>query len=271
MVGTEQDQAVRSEPLFFVFVFAFSWSIWTPIAIAGDDLSALHHVAVGVGAAGPSLAGVLCTARDEGRRGVRKLFASLVDWRLAARWYVLCLGGPLAVALAAVGLHRLAVGHEARFHLEMSTIVLSAPFLVVGLFIGPLQEELGWRGYLLPRLIDRWGAVAAALALGVAWACWHLPLYAIDPGGQERVPLPAFLISVVAFSVLYTWFWTATSGSLVVALLLHSAANAAGVILLKGARSDFGPSIIATGLTVGLAAVAARHLRGRGGLAKPVI
>lgn len=102
--------------------------------------------------------------------------------------------------------------------------------------------------------------------LGVAWACWHLPLYAIAAGGQERAPLAAFLISVVALSVLYTWFWTVTSGSLVVALLLHSSTNAAAVILLRDARSDFGPSILATFLTVSLAVAAARNLRAVGAL-----
>lgn len=131
---------------------------------------------------------------------------------------------------------------------------------MAGLFIGPLQEELGWRGFALPRLLDRWSSRRASLVLGVAWACWHLPLYAIDAGGQERAPLAAFLISVVAMSVLYTWFWAATSGSLLIALLLHSATNTAAVVLLKDARSDFGPVIVATVLTVVLAAVAARHL-----------
>jgi membrane protease YdiL (CAAX protease family) len=127
-----------------------------------------------------------------------------------------------------------------------------------------LQEELGWRGYALPRLIDRWSSVSAALGLGVAWACWHLPLYALDAGDQERAPLAAFLISVVALSVVYTWFWTVTGGSLLVALLLHSSTNAAGVILLRDARSDFGPSILATCLIVSLALAAARHLRAGG-------
>ncbi len=193
---------------------------------------------------------------------MRRLFASLVSWRLPAKWYVLCLGGPLAVALAAVALHRLVVGDDAKFHLEMATILLTAPFLVIGVLIGPLQEELGWRGYALPRLIDRWSSVAASLVLGAAWASWHLPLYAMNAGGQERAPLAAFLISVVAMSVIYAWFWSATGGSLLIALLLHSATNSAGVILLKDARSDFGPSIVATVLTIGLAAVAACHLRG---------
>ncbi len=222
----------------------------------------LHHVAVGVAATGPSLAGVVCTARDEGRRGVRRLFASLLNWRLRERWYVLSLGGPIAVALTAVALHRLVVGDDGEFRLQTTTVLLIPPALVAGLLIGSLQEELGWRGYALPRLLGRWSSVRAALVLGVAWACWHLPLYAIDSGGQERLPLAVFLISVVAQSVLYTWFWVVTGGSLLIAILLHSATNVAGVVLLKDARSDFGPAVLAAVLTVTLAVAAARHLQG---------
>lgn len=263
-------RAFGAAVLLLLLAYTLSWSVWVPVAFAGDDLSALHHLAIGIGAAGPSLAGVICTAKDEGRTGARVCSRRLVRWRLAARWYALCLVGPLAVALTAVALHRLVVGGDAKFHLEMATLVLTPPFLVVGLFIGPLQVELGLGGYALPRLIERWSSVRAALVLGVAWACWHLPLYAIAAGGQERAPLAAFLISVVALSVLYTWFWTATSGSLVVALLLHSSTNAAAVILLRDARSAFGPSILATFLTVSLALAAACQLRAGGrNLAKP--
>ena len=70
----------------------------------------LHHVAIGVAAAGPGLAGVLFTARAEGRSGVRRLFNSLLRWRLGRRWYILSVGGPIAVALAAVAAHRVIVG-----------------------------------------------------------------------------------------------------------------------------------------------------------------
>jgi hypothetical protein len=82
----------------------------------------------------------------------------------------------------------------------------------------------------------------------------------MDAGDQERAPLAAFLVSVGALSVLYTWFSVVTDGSLLIALLLHSATNTAAVVHLKDARSDFGPVIVATVLTVVLAAVAARHL-----------
>jgi len=179
---------------------------------------------------------------------------------MAARWYVLSLGGPLVVALAAVALHRIVIGADAGFRLELSTVALIPPALIAGLLMGSLQEELGWRGFALPRLLRRWGRVRAALVLGVAWACWHVPLYAIEAGGQDRIPLPVFLVSVVGLSVLYTWFWVLSGGRLLVALLLHSATNVAGVLLLKDARSDFGPVIVATAFTIALAGAAARHL-----------
>ncbi len=151
-------------------------------------------------------------------------------------------------------------GERSRVPSGDETILLVPVALMAGLFIGPLQEELGWRGFALPRLLDRWSSLRASLVLGVAWACWHLPLYAMDAGDQERVPLAVFLISVVSLSVLYTWFWVATGGSLLIALFLHSATNTAAVVLLKDARSDFGPVIVATLATGVLAAVAAQHL-----------
>ena len=261
MVG--EGERVRSEPLFFLLAFAFSWSIWIPVAIMDAEQSLLGNIAIGVAAAGPGFAGALCTARDEGWRGVRRLFGSLLQWRTGARWYALALGGPLAVALAAIGLHRLLFGDDAQFRLEATTLLLVPLGLITGLLMGSLQEEPGWRGYALPRLLDRWGGVRAGCVLGVAWASWHLPLYAMHSGSQARTPLGTFLISVVALSILYTWFWVVSGGSLLIAVLLHSATNVAGVVLLKDARSDFGPVIAATALTIALAALAGRHLESR--------
>lgn len=258
--GVRQRDEVPTGILFFVLTFTFSWTMWLPAAAAGGDLSLLHQVAVGVGAFGPSLAGVLCTARDEGGPGVHRLLRSLLRWRMDVKWYVLSLAGPVVLAIGAVAVHRLAAGTDAAFRLEPRTVVLIPAALVVGLLLGSLQEELGWRGFALPLLLRRWGSVRAALLLGVAWACWHLPLYALPTGSQERMPLPVFAVSVVALSVLYTWFWVLTGGRLLVAVMLHSGTNVAGIVLLRDAGSDFGPVILATACTVILASAAARHL-----------
>ena len=127
-----------------------------------------------------------------------------------------------------------------------------------------MQEELGWRGYALPRLLNRWSGVQASLLLGTVWATWHLPLYAIGGEDAERAPLAIFMVSVVALAVLYTWLWRETSGSLLIVLVFHSATNAAASLLLTDAGDDHGPLMIATVLTVALSFAAGIALK-RGG------
>ena len=263
-VSTDGTATVRrpgSAPLFFVLAFVLTWPVWVLVAVAGGEPSVLHHVAVGVAATGPSLAGLFCTGRDEGLRGVHCLLRSLLHWRLRPRWYAVALCGPISIALVAVSAHRLLFGDAARFHLASTTLFLVPPALVAGMFIGSLQEELGWRGYALRRLLERHMPVRAALSVGAAWAVWHVPLYGIVNGGQERSPLGVFMISVVALSVVHTWLWVVTGGSVLMAFLLHSGTNVAGVLLLKDAQSDFGPVTVATVLTVALAVVAAVRLQ----------
>ncbi len=81
-------------------------------------------------------------------------------------------------------------------------------------------------------MLERWSSIRASVVMGGAWACWDLPLYILVNGDEASAPLAVFLVSVVALSVIYTWFWLGTSGSLL-AVLLHTATNAAGVLLLR--------------------------------------
>ena len=253
-------RAVRPLRLYLLLAFGWSWAIWIPIAVLVGDLSALHYALVAVGAAGPSLAGVLCTAREEGRPGVRRLVASVLAWRLPARWYALAVGGPLSVALLSVAIYQLAVGDDIFSELKATTVLLLPVALVAAVFAGSLQEELGWRGYALRRLLDRCSAITAALLVGVAWAPWHLPLYGMADG-QERMPLAIFLVSVVALSLIYTWLWLVTGGSLLIAVVLHSSTNVASVLLAAEAQADLGPYVMAAAATVLLAALVGMRLK----------
>jgi uncharacterized protein len=95
------------------------------------------------------------------------------------------------------------VGH--RFHLPPLNAWLSVPILVVVLLIPALFEEIGWRGLALPRLQSRYGALAASLIIGIAWAAWHLPIWFIPEAGFSSLPFPIFAAFTVAISVLFTW------------------------------------------------------------------
>jgi uncharacterized protein len=90
---------------------------------------------------------------------------------------------------------------------------------------GPLGEEFGWRGYAQPVLQDRLGWRTASLVLGLVWGMWHLPLFYIAGTAQVHIPLALFLLSVLAMSVLFAWLVNRTAGSVVAALLFHTAIN----------------------------------------------
>jgi membrane protease YdiL (CAAX protease family) len=86
-------------------------------------------------------------------------------------------------------------------------------------------EEIGWRGYALPRLAARFGLGRASIVLGVVWACWHLPLFFLrgaDTYGQSFV---VYLLQVIALSVAMAWLYGRTHGSLLLVMLMHAAIN----------------------------------------------
>jgi uncharacterized protein len=89
-----------------------------------------------------------------------------------------------------------------------------------------LGEETGWRGYALPRLRAARGPLAASLILAVPWILWHLPAFFYLPNYMSfGVMLPGFAIGVAAGSVVYTWLYERTGGSILAAALFHGSFN----------------------------------------------
>jgi membrane protease YdiL (CAAX protease family) len=168
---------------YFALAFVLAWAFWVPAAlseqgaIGGSPPTALLLV---LGTFAPSIAAVLVAARKGGAE-TRALLGQFLRWRVGAKWYAVALFGPAALMLVAIGLH-VALGGAVPDFPEPSRWPLVAVNLVLVLLMGgPLGEELGWRGFALPRLQARHGALRASVVLGVIWALWHLPLFAV-PG-----------------------------------------------------------------------------------------
>ena len=88
-----------------------------------------------------------------------------------------------------------------------------------------LGEEIGWRGYVLPRLQSKMSALSAALIIGPIWALWHLPLWLTGEPGRTPTLYAGFVVSVIALSVVLTWVYNSTGGSLLFVVLLHATYN----------------------------------------------
>jgi uncharacterized protein len=235
---------VRHYPLitFFTLAFGLTWANWLPQALVSRGLLWItipSFLAI-VAGYGPALAAIIVTALTTGKPGLWRLVGRLTRWRVGLHWYAIALLTPVGISLVATALHILTGGDPPTF--RQSSLQLAsagAPawqqilllFLLFTLGFDGLGEELGWRGYALPKLEAGHSALTASLVLGVLWAAWHLP-YALTPGSMlASTPLPWFVLSVMASSILYTWMFNNTQGSVLITIVFHAAGNTTANVL----------------------------------------
>lgn len=238
-------EALRRHPLlsFFCLAYAFSWIMSVPIVLSewGYLPAALFVPLFAIKPfVGPCLAAFIMTAVSEGREGTRLLRRRIFQARAGLGWYLLILlGVPALYLLGTAAIPGALAGFQGLPHNSWLYFLVSYLINFVLIFFagGPLGEEPGWRGFALPRMQQRFGPLGGALLLGVVWAFWHLPdfLTRAQGGGPGTgwaaflTNLPLFTLMVVAISILMTWVYNHTRGSLFIAILLHAAINTTSV------------------------------------------
>jgi membrane protease YdiL (CAAX protease family) len=220
--------AVRRHPLlwFFVLAYALSWWPW-PLYLLGVAGSPIVSF-------GPFLAAVVVLASTHGKRGVLGLLRRMVHWRVHPVWYVVALLLPVAISGTAALLN-VSLGAQSPSAAELGAWPGLLPqFLLLLLVpgIGGTWEEPGWRGYALPVLQARRSALLASLILAPLWALWHLPLIVY---GFILLSDPLF---VVAFTVMFTWLFNNTGGSVLIAMLMHAMINTGGFFTAMFSGAD---------------------------------
>jgi membrane protease YdiL (CAAX protease family) len=217
---------ISKRPLvsFFVLAFALTWLLFLPwMASEGDGIPWFTF--------GPALAGFAVAAVTEGWGGVKRILAAMGRWKVAPIWYLVAIGLPLLLQLASALINPL-LGAPAPNWGAIPPLAEIVPWVALFLvFSGPLGEEPGWRGFALPRMLERQGALAASLTLGVLWAAWHLPL-----GLVGDLTIYGSVNAVLA-AIVFTWLWQNTRGSVLLAILMH-ASHQNSVRYLSGVFED---------------------------------
>ncbi len=209
---------VKRHPLvtYVVLAFALFW-VLLPLSSISPVLPPIF------GTFTPALAAILTRAITEGAPGIQSLFSRLWNWRVGWQWYLVGVGLPILVGFLAIGLADLLGGSAA---IPLGSISLAS--LIV--FVFAAGEELGWRGYALPRLLTERSALSASLILGVIHAVWHWPLLLLPGQLLSGNPVLAHTSTIIAGAILYTWIFQHTQGSVLLATLFHGATNAASVL-----------------------------------------
>lgn len=207
---------------YFALAYTISWALWFSANAVPEP--AARTILVYLGVFTPGILALWFTRRDRGPADVRALLNRLVRWDVGGRWFVFALAFIVSVKLLVALIIRVTTGEWPLFGVTPFPLLIAA---AIGSTLtgGQAGEELGWRGYALPRLASRMGLPLASILLGAVWAGWHLPLFFILGGDTVGQSFPFYIMQVIAISVAIAWLYMKTRGSLLLTMLLHAAVN----------------------------------------------
>ena len=168
-----------------------------------------------------SIAGVVMIAVTAGRSGLRALVRRLTRFRIGWGWYVVGLLPVALYALAAALANALPSADVSMGSVRDALFSLHAGWFVSLLLRGAMGEELGLRGFALPRLQQSYSPFRSSLVIGVLWGAWHLPVLI----GRDALSVGAFVVLAFGLSFLFTLMFNGSGGSLVPVLLFHATQN----------------------------------------------
>jgi membrane protease YdiL (CAAX protease family) len=232
---------VKEAYVFLGLTLVLSWFVfWGPLALfkipaisfVSDVKGPSWAIALFIiGGFVPSLLAIFLTWKKEGVSGLRLLGRRILQFKLGWRWYVFTFLIVIAGTAGQLTINKL-LGNTFPGSLFLAQLGNFLPLLI----LGPLSEEIGWRGYALGRLQTRWNALISSLIIGLVWSLWHLPLFLMVGTSQHELGLPfiGFLVGFMANSVLYTWLYNNTKQSLWSAILFHWLFSYATQVVISG-------------------------------------
>jgi hypothetical protein len=217
--------ARRPLVLFFILAFAITWGLAALYFLIPTQLTKIFGPISGsnpifvLAVWAPTISGFIVAARQGGGRGVVGLLARFPPGRASVYWYLLVV---LVVPAVSIAINLITGTHIALLAMSSSSII---SFLFLNLVTGPLGEEFGWRGVALPRLLEKFPPLPAALILGFVWGLWHVPSFMISGTPQSGIQLPFFFLGAIAMSIIITWVFIHVNGRIFFSFLFHYVVN----------------------------------------------
>ena len=218
----------NSLPIFFILTFAITWLMWFPAALTklngGASILGPDNPVGQFGRWAPGIAAIILTGIIAGKQGVGTLFRPLKIWRVNFGWYLVALLYQPLLFFFAKWIDSL-FGNTYEVVPPLTSV--EGPIFFVGLAViisaipGAFMEELGWRGFALPKLQYRNTALIASVILGLVWGAWHIPSILFF-GETNTLNIIWSVVNFIPVTILFTWLYNNTQGSLLLATLFHA-------------------------------------------------
>ncbi len=213
---------------FYLLAFAIAWAGRVPLAMSSYGLFKLDNPLVAtflfvLGGAAPTLAALIVASVLKGKKGPAMLFAQFRRWRVDIVWYLIAFLAPFLMMVVGFYADLLFLGGSAPDWSRFAWAGL--PFMFLSVFFSYVWEEIGWRGFALPKLQERYNATTTSLIMGILAFLWHLPLSLNRDILTYQIPLLAQFVFLVAITFWFTWLYNNTRGSLLIVSIFHASLN----------------------------------------------
>lgn len=256
--GAATRTALNQVWVFFGLTFLISWGVGAPWLLAPEVMTRLlgpfgaTSPAFFLAAWAPTIAAVTLTLIHEGWPGVGRLLRGLLRWRPLGLLVAAAIVIPLIALLLALLMPMIGP-----WPVPVASILVALPLVLftTGQILtntGPLGEELGWRGYALPRLLMRWGPAISGLIIGIVWTIWHVPAMLFSGiVGVSLAGLGWYALGTIGLSWLMTWLFVRTNGSLLIAgVIPHFVINGLGRTGAWASRPEEAVALFIVGATL---------------------
>ena len=254
---------IKNNPVtsMYAIMFTLTWSVMIPQALYSQGIlsSPLPEPIEILTGWFPGIAAILVAAVVTGKAGVRELLSRFLIWRVGFRWYFYSVFLLAFLILGGIGLHVFYGGIMPVIPAAGTPLWQIALVFIVFVLLGVLinTEEIAWRGFALPRLQDRYGALAAALLITVPEVMLHLPLFWVESNPFfQTVGIYWFSAFSAGVVFIYVYTFNMTEGSLLIVTLLHASQNAWANLLSDNTVRPFQFTVVLIWVvTIGLVAV----------------
>ena len=178
----------------------------------------------------PTFSAILLTGINHGKDGLKELLSGYFKLKVSWKWWFGALLLLLAPFLVCLIIALVSGGYTLPLEFTVSLLLVT---IVYNFFSGPIAEEAGWRGFALPRMLEKHNATTVTLIQAVLWIFWHVPLVIVPGSSQATALWPVYAAIILLSNIILNWLYINSKGSLAVTILAHFSVNFGSVLIVS--------------------------------------
>jgi membrane protease YdiL (CAAX protease family) len=185
-----------------------------------------------IGGLSPTLAAILLENMENGKKGILSLFGQFKKRGFSKLWFLIVIFIPILLSLCALIFLFLLQPDLIVYNISINAVILFPAILIQNLLMN-MWEEIGWRGYALSRLQQKYNMVISSFVVGFVWAIWHWPQFLVKDSSMANNFHNFFLftIFILFISIIYSQIYNSTKGSLLTVTIFHGSINSVNILL----------------------------------------